>query len=793
MRFTSATSITLSIKLLLTIYTNFAQAEEYKHLTSDVVQNVMLTNDIVQSTPEPSANNEPTKIEDEILVNTIASKLDLRSNSESPSFRSSTIDDVTAQMISIRAADEVLNEDAGENTIMSVEEDWKPREPSNEDNAEKGYQKVSNNSSEKLITTAASTISTPVHMDKLPSTSQIVAMERQPEEALADDEPELNNDNEFLPFAEWKKLKLNEKQRDLHNEKHLRTMQMLDYNKLESFGDDMEIDVRIFTSLEDDEPEGKVYHEKFNFASLDCAASIVKTNSEAQGASSILYENKDKYLLNPCSAPSKFVVIELCQDILVEDIHVANYEFFSSTFKRLRFSVSDRFPVPKNGWKILGEFEAENSRDLQKFKIANPMIWARYLRVEILEHYGKNFYCPISVVRAHGKTMMDEFKMTKSTDIDVATGELECESVSNINILNSSDLCDANTYPEYFDGNKPLIFSNRKMTGELFWGELQSQCRAALPPLRFEEFIKDFNAKDTSKQLKPVEFTPLSTEESIFKNIMKRISSLETNSTLSVLYIEEQSRLLSKSFSSLEKTHGRKFDSLVAAFNETMMANLESLNNFAKQLQESSLKLLEEQKLSNDQFTTMTIQRLDMMEKDARFQKRMMYLILFAFASLLMYILLTREAYVDEYMEDDGWYLDSPPLKKAKDKILKKAARAVSSPTIFGSFNAENSKREKYTEEWGIRTSTSRSGGSHIDNDNSDEYDREDYCSNISIRRGRTYSKLLAADEMEVDIDDFMSNSSDNFSVTYHGMDRAIDDDGIELSSRASSSDKESI
>lgn len=100
---------------------------------------------------------------------------------------------------------------------------------------------------------------------------------------------------------------------------------------------------------------GKVYKDKFNYASSDCAATIVKTNNNAKGASAILVENKDSYLLNQCSILNKFVVIELCQDILVDSVVVGNFEFFSSMFRNLKFSVSDRFPTQT--WEVLGHFE----------------------------------------------------------------------------------------------------------------------------------------------------------------------------------------------------------------------------------------------------------------------------------------------------------------------------------------------------------------------------------------------------------------------------------------------------
>ncbi|AAS54045.1 AFR673Cp [Eremothecium gossypii ATCC 10895] len=598
----------------------------------------------------------------------------------------------------------------------------------------------------------------------------------------ADEEGDLHNETEFLPFDEWKRIKLDEEKRaSVHSETHTRTRIPVDYNRADALGDEMEIDVGMFTSMEDDEPEGKLYHEKFNYASLDCAASIVKTNSEAQGASSILYENKDKYLLNPCSAVNKFVVIELCQDILVEEIEMANYEFFSSTFQNVRFSVSDRFPVPKNGWKVLGEFTAVNSRDIQKFGIPNPKIWARYLRVEILSHYGNEFYCPISVVRTHGKTMMEEFKLAQSVGNSQESEVLQPapDRILNSTLHNASFLC---TGSHHNNNGGPLSFSSNNVSVELFADDMASQCRAALPPLRFEEFIDGFDDISCGqKHSKSMNFTGTisnsATEESIFKNIMKRLTTLETNATLSILYIEEQSRLLSKSFYSLEKNHAKKFDSLVSIFNETMMHNLETLNVFAKQLKDSSMHLLEEQKLSTDQFTSMTIQRLDMMERDARFQKRMVYLILVAVAALLVYVLLTREAYIDDYMEDDGWYLDSPPLQKAKDKLMRKAARAVSTPTIFKNFQDDIAPMK-------IRRNPSFSSSSSISDVSQYLIDNDD--DSVFLGRPRTYSKLLAADENEIDIDEIMTHSSDNSDVS-HGMDRLLDADGTEVSSRESS------
>ncbi|GAB7362354.1 hypothetical protein MBLNU230_g2680t1 [Neophaeotheca triangularis] len=155
---------------------------------------------------------------------------------------------------------------------------------------------------------------------------------------------------------------------------------------------------------------GRICKERTNYASFDCAATVLKSNPECKSASSVLVENKDSYMLNICSAENKFFIIELCNDILIDTIVLANYEFFSSIFRQFRVSVSDRYPVKLDKWKDLGTFEARSTREVQAFLVENPLIWARYLRIEFLSQYGNEYYCPVSLLRVHGTTMMEEFR-----------------------------------------------------------------------------------------------------------------------------------------------------------------------------------------------------------------------------------------------------------------------------------------------------------------------------------------------------------------------------------------------
>jgi hypothetical protein len=103
------------------------------------------------------------------------------------------------------------------------------------------------------------------------------------------------------------------------------------------------------------------YSEMFNYASLECGAKLLASNEDAQvrpppcttalsrslpihasylllslrcrqGASNVLSESKERYAMSPCGS-ERWLVIELCEEVGLTAFEVANFEFFSSTFK----------------------------------------------------------------------------------------------------------------------------------------------------------------------------------------------------------------------------------------------------------------------------------------------------------------------------------------------------------------------------------------------------------------------------------------------------------------------------
>ena len=107
---------------------------------------------------------------------------------------------------------------------------------------------------------------------------------------------------------------------------------------------------------------------KKNFASPDCGAKVVDSNAESQGSGNIISMSKDEYMLNKCIDHGWFVV-ELCDNIKAFKIEIANFELFSSVFKKFRVSLSSS-NIPGK-WALFGEFEAQELRGLQTFENKN--------------------------------------------------------------------------------------------------------------------------------------------------------------------------------------------------------------------------------------------------------------------------------------------------------------------------------------------------------------------------------------------------------------------------------------
>ncbi|XP_014024757.2 SUN domain-containing ossification factor isoform X2 [Salmo salar] len=192
---------------------------------------------------------------------------------------------------------------------------------------------------------------------------------------------------------------------------------------------------------------------KNNYASVECGAKMLSANTEAKSTSAILMENMDLYMLNPCSNKIWFV-IELCEPIQVKQLDIANFELFSSTPKDFLVSISDRYPT--NKWVKLGTFHARDERTVQSFPLDEQLyakyvkMFIKYIKVELISHFGSEHFCPLSLIRVFGTSMVEEYEEIADSqypserleyldeDYDYPPGYLHSEDKGSKNLLGSA-------------------------------------------------------------------------------------------------------------------------------------------------------------------------------------------------------------------------------------------------------------------------------------------------------------------------------------------------------------------
>lgn len=314
--------------------------------------------------------------------------------------------------------------------------------------------------------------------------------------------------------------------------------------------------------------------ERFNYASFDCGSLVLASNRGSSGASSILLNVKDKYMLNECSTKEKWVEIEFCEEILVDTIVLANYELFSSMFKEFRVYVNNRHPPStKSPWRFIGQFTARNVRGkqvctqslkgsllaqdssrflLQSFDIENPMIWAKYLRLEFLTHYGTEFYCPFSQLKIFGTTMMEEVKAEEEKPkTDKSDQTLNQASDRKEPLV--SERVHATKDKDQTDGKEETTEFTVDLDFTTF--ELENSANCSMRDLYRNTFsrkivapIADFknHSMETGDENEAVPKTSKRgtksskiIQESIFKNIIKRLNKLEESSASMSQFLEE--------------------------------------------------------------------------------------------------------------------------------------------------------------------------------------------------------------------------------------------------------------
>ncbi|KAI0603328.1 hypothetical protein F4775DRAFT_533235 [Biscogniauxia sp. FL1348] len=506
---------------------------------------------------------------------------------------------------------------------------------------------------------------------------------------------------------------------------------------------------------------GKTCKERFSYSSFDAGATVLKASPGAKNPKAILIENKDSYMLLECAMKNKFFIVELSDDILVDTVVLANFEFFSSMIRHFRVSVGDRYPMKEEKWKVLGTFEARNSRDIQPFLVQNPQIWARYLRIEILSHYGNEYYCPVSLLRVHGTRMLDSWKEADPADLeleedlakpvaenteetpDVIDEPIEkAEIVEPVRVEQPTMVMEQDIWMPYWDGlyfkhnyepepmcaindtpvptsqiqeedqqngspakpqpadtveqaqpttssttssgpttiqsaeqstdssgpgsptpsSREASASATENTTYILSDSLSSptstnassgyasstsgppisartsvvthssKTKAAVPtsikppsqkpPVKTPSGSQTTPRNKTSTSTTPAAASP-TVQDSFFKALTKRLQTLESNTTLSLQYIESQSKFLQEALARLEKRQVAKVDLFLDTLNKTVLGELREVRTQYDQIWQSTVIALETQREQSEREIVALSSRLGVLADEVVFQKRM--------------------------------------------------------------------------------------------------------------------------------------------------------------------------
>jgi hypothetical protein len=408
-------------------------------------------------------------------------------------------------------------------------------------------------------------------------------------------------------------------------------------------------------------------------------------------------------------------------------------------------------------WKDLGTYEARNSREIQAFLVENPQIWARYIRIEFLSHYGNEYYCPLSLVRVHGTRMLESWKESEAISneedaednddqgieehfipdavavvvqeeekliAELKEAQAALQNITHDSARNTSEQADANLdspsatdlgsysnssihermdpwtkpdslldiFDQLYSSNQASIIcqlaeapttsadtqvmskpetDDRSVTERQ--GSTTSTAPAAAnatspPSSPVTQNITDTVASETSTDAETV---PVSTEtvsatssgpdisssmassvtsrsqeavsgqknkttstssapsslptiqESFFNAVSRRLQLLESNSTLSLKYIEEQSKILREAFTKVEKKQLQKTDAFLESLNSTVLEQLRGFRQQYDEIWQSTVISLESQRDESKREILAVSTRLNILADEVIFQKRM--------------------------------------------------------------------------------------------------------------------------------------------------------------------------
>ncbi|KAG5224530.1 SUN domain-containing protein [Salix suchowensis] len=249
------------------------------------------------------------------------------------------------------------------------------------------------------------------------------------------------------------------------------------------------------------EPGGKEY----NYASASKGAKVLAYNKEAKGPSNIL----------------KFVVIELSEETLVDTIEIANFEHYSCNLNIL-------------SCLELGNFTAANAKHAQRFTL-QVLVGVRYLRLNLLSHYGSEFYCTLSVIEIYGVDAVEQMleDMISSQDnlfgYEVGAGEQKPPSSQ------SESTQDDDIYTDLYSDMEDTSVENSNAKNEVVKNKVPDP-------------VEEVRHQQVGRM----------PGDSVLKILMQKVRSLDLSLSILERYLEEVNSKYGNIFKEIDKDLGEK-------------------------------------------------------------------------------------------------------------------------------------------------------------------------------------------------------------------------------------------
>ncbi|UKK00435.2 hypothetical protein MACK_000507 [Theileria orientalis] len=186
---------------------------------------------------------------------------------------------------------------------------------------------------------------------------------------------------------------------------------------------------------------GKPYSENlyslsYDFASEESGAKIIAHSKSLQNISNILRYNNDIYMLAPCQTTDWFV-LSFQESILIQQISFLSYEFYASSYKNIRISVSNVYPT--NKFVTLAEIETEPVKN-EVFDLSflcdsdKNDCWCKYVKVELLDYHKEedNYYCAITKMKVYGITAVEYLESEIGEDKSMYESEEGAGSIAGV-------------------------------------------------------------------------------------------------------------------------------------------------------------------------------------------------------------------------------------------------------------------------------------------------------------------------------------------------------------------------